>query len=208
MLSTAADESSPFPTLEKERLCYSFIYFPVLWRVYSDAYRKNCMNYLLWPKLGIRSLAAGIPGHGRKSLFWGRDEVEPSICSMCSPTCHFPRMVSAENRHFLSKTGQTHRLKPPTFLPFASRGKDAMCWISSADVFRFTDSELPAVKRTWRSFVISTPSSIMEGQQQDSSRRLNRPTVSTVVLVKLRWNRKINGSNLVRHVQNANVASE
>lgn len=134
---------------------------------------KNCMNYLLWPKLVIRSLAAGIPGQGRKSLFWGRHEVKPSICFMCSPTCHIHCIVSAENRHFLSKTGQTHRLKPPIFLHFTPRGKDAMCWISSAAMFRFTDSELPAVKRTWRSFVIPTPSSIMEGQQQDSSRRLN-----------------------------------
>lgn len=187
----------PLFPLQKRKGCVIHLFIFRSCKEFIQMLAKNCMNYLLWPKLGIR-----------KSLFWGRDEVEPSICSMCSPTCHFPRMVSAENRHFLSKTGQTHRLKPPTFLPFASRGKDAMCWISSADVFRFTDSELPAVKRTWRSFVISTPSSIMEGQQQDSSRRLNRPTVSTVVLVKLRWNRKINGSNLVRHVQNANVASE
>lgn len=173
MLSSAADESSPFPTPEKKRLCYSFIYFPVLWRVFFRCLPKTAwIIYLLWPKLVIRSLAAGIPGQGRKSLFWGRHEVKPWICSVCS-TWHFHCMVSAENRHFFVKTGQTHRLKPPTFLHSTPRGKDAMCWISSAAVFRFTDSELPAVKRTWRSFGIPTPSSIMEGQQQDSSRRLN-----------------------------------
>lgn len=164
----------PLFLLQKRKGCVIHLFILRSCEEFIQMLTKNCMNYLLGPKLDIRSLSAGFTGHGRKSLFWGRDEVNPSICSMCSLRCHFHCMVSAENRHFLPKTGQTHGLKPPTFLPFTPRGKDAMRWISSAAVFRFTDSELPAVRRTWRSFVIPTPSSIMEGQQQDSSRRLNR----------------------------------
>lgn len=45
--------------------------------------------------------------------------------------------------------------------------------VSSAATFRFTDSEPPAVKRTWRSFVVPSLSSGLEGQQQECSCRLN-----------------------------------
>lgn len=156
MPSSAADERAPTPSLQKA----IFWIQPSGKEFIQMLTKKHVINLSFTSELQESESTAGRPC----------EEEQPSMCSIRSPTGGF--WLHGLCRKY-TLTEQTRRLKPATWLHFI--GEVAVCWISWASVFRFTDSEPPAAKRTWRSFVVVSLSSITEGggQQQDCLYRLN-----------------------------------